>query len=67
MASPSTNDDVPLSLRVDLSTAMKVDEVMTWQVETVEAEEPAATAATVMLENKYGCLPVVEQGSLVGY
>ena len=29
-------------------------------------DEDAATAAGVMLENKYGCLPVLEQGALVG-
>jgi CBS domain-containing protein len=39
---------------------------MTWQVETIEADEDAATAAAIMLENKYRCLPVLEQGVLAG-
>lgn len=59
-------DDMPLSVRSDISAAVKVNEVMTWDVETIEADEDAATAAGIMLENKYGCLPVLEQGVLVG-
>jgi CBS domain-containing membrane protein len=58
--------DVPLSVTDDVSAAVKVREVMTWQVETIEADEDAATAAAIMLENKYGCLPVLEQGVLAG-
>lgn len=58
--------EVPLSVREDVSVAIKVSEVMTWNVETIEADDDAATAAAVMLDNKYGCLPVVEQGVLAG-
>ncbi len=58
--------EVPLSVSDDAASIVKVSEVMNWQVETVEAEEFAAAAAAVMLENKYGCLPVLEQGSLAG-
>jgi CBS domain-containing membrane protein len=58
--------DVPLSVSRDLSSAVKVSELMTWGPETVESDEAAAAAAAVMLDNKYGCLPVVEQGALVG-
>jgi len=39
---------------------------MTWEVEAVSADDDAAAAAVVMLENKYGCLPVLDQGALVG-
>ena len=60
------DSEVPLSVSDDVSAAVKVNEVMTWHVETVEADEDAANAAAVMLENKYGCLPVLEQGALVG-
>lgn len=56
----------PLSVRLDLSAAVKVNEVMTRDVETVEADQDVAVAAAAMLENKYGCLPVLEQGALVG-
>jgi CBS domain-containing membrane protein len=53
------DSEVPLSVSDDVSAAVKVNEVMTWHVETVEADEDAANAAAVMLENKYGCLPVL--------
>lgn len=59
-------DEVPLSLSEELSAALKVSDVMTWSVETVEADDDVATAAAIMLENKYGCLPVLEQGELAG-
>ncbi|HEY8548921.1 MAG TPA: CBS domain-containing protein [Vicinamibacterales bacterium] len=57
---------VPLSLDEEIAASVKVREIMTWEVETVEADEDVATAASVMLENKYGCLPVLEQGVLAG-
>lgn len=59
-------DEVPLSLSEELSAALKVSDVMTWSVETVEADDDVATAAAIMLDNKYGCLPVLEQGELAG-
>lgn len=58
--------DVPLSVSDDISTSARVREVMTWHVETIEADDDVATAAAVMLDNKYGCLPVLEQGVLAG-
>lgn len=58
--------DLPLSVRSDVLTAVKARDVMTWEVDTVEADEDLATAAQMMLDNKYGCLPVVEEGSLTG-
>lgn len=58
--------EVPLSVSRDVSATVKASEVMTWPVETIEADDDAATAAAVMLDNKYGCLPVLEQGALAG-
>jgi CBS domain-containing membrane protein len=58
--------DLPLSVRLDVLTEVKVSDVMTWQVDTVEADQDVAAAASIMLENKYGCLPVVEEGTLIG-
>jgi CBS domain-containing membrane protein len=58
--------DVPLSVSRDVSATFRVNEVMTWNVETIEADDDAAAAAAVMLENKYGCLPVLDQGMLAG-
>jgi CBS domain-containing membrane protein len=39
---------------------------MAWKTEMIEADEAVATAARIMLDHKYGCLPVVEQGRLTG-
>lgn len=58
--------DLPLSLQADVFTAVRVSDIMTWDIETVEADADAATAAQVMLENKYGCLPVTDGGTLAG-
>jgi CBS domain-containing protein len=43
-----------------------VKEVMTTKVVTTSAETPLREAAQQMLEGKIGCLPVVEQGKLIG-
>lgn len=46
--------------------SLSVKEVMTSDVLTTSPETPAREAARVMLENKVGCLPVVEEGKLLG-
>lgn len=61
-----TDANLPLSLQAELLDADKVSDVMTWDVETVDVDEDVVTAAQVMLENKYGCLPVLEEGKLAG-
>ena len=43
-----------------------VKEVMVENVETTTPDTPLATAARVMIERKIGCLPVVENETLVG-
>jgi CBS-domain-containing membrane protein len=43
-----------------------VKEVMTNDPVTVSPEEPLEQAARIMLDAKIGCLPVVEDGRLVG-
>lgn len=58
--------DLPLSLQLDVLTAVKVRDIMTWEVETIDADENLSTAAQIMLDNKYGCLPVVEEDVLAG-
>jgi CBS domain-containing membrane protein len=45
---------------------VKAGWIMTQGVHTVEPDLALAEAAHLMLEHKYGCLPVVEQGKLVG-
>jgi CBS domain-containing protein len=43
-----------------------VKEVMTNQVVTTTPDAPLADAARTMVERKIGCLPVVDDGKLVG-
>lgn len=61
-----SDTDLPLSLQAELLDADKVRDVMTWDVETVDVDEDVTIAAQVMLDNKYGCLPVLEEGRLAG-
>lgn len=44
----------------------KVHEVMSRSVETTEPEQSLSSAASLMLEQKFGCLPVVEGRRVVG-
>ena len=44
----------------------KVTDIMAWKTETIEPDDAVATAARIMLDHKYGCLPVVDQGRLTG-
>ena len=39
---------------------------MTWDAVTLPPDAPVAQAAALMLEGRFGCLPVIEQGRLVG-
>lgn len=43
-----------------------VHDVMTRDVETIHPDQPMRSAVETMLEKKIGCLPVVEDGALVG-
>jgi acetoin utilization protein AcuB len=45
---------------------IRVAEVMTKRVVTAASEWPIRQAVDVMLEHKVGCLPVVDDGQLVG-
>ncbi|HNB51647.1 MAG TPA: CBS domain-containing protein [Anaerolineales bacterium] len=45
---------------------IKVERVMSRKVITVEADAPVQEAARLLLEHKFGGLPVVKDGELVG-
>jgi CBS domain-containing protein len=57
---------MPMSERADLLSQITATDIMTSQVETVEVDDDLASAAALMLENKFGCLPVLEEGVLTG-
>lgn len=59
-------DDAPLSLQREMLGRRRVREIMATEVETVEPDEDLRVAAEMLIENKIGCLPVVEGRHLVG-
>lgn len=58
--------DLPLTTQRDVLRSLKARDVMTADVETVDVDDDLSVAAQLMLENKYGCLPVLEEGLLAG-
>ncbi len=63
-ASPATSLEIrELNYLLD---RVKVSEIMTRKVITITPEHSVEDAATLMHEKKIGCLPVVENGNLVG-
>ena len=48
------------------SSRLRVSEVMTPEAIVADADAPLAEAASLMFERKLGCLPVIENGKLVG-
>lgn len=58
--------DLPLSARQELLHSLRARDVMTPDVETVDVDTDLSVVAQVMLEHKYGCLPVLEEGLLAG-
>jgi acetoin utilization protein AcuB len=45
---------------------LRVRDAMTWDAVTIEPGAPVARAAAIMFERRFGCLPVIEAGRLVG-
>lgn len=58
--------EVPLFLVREILRRTRVEEVMTSEVETVEPDTPAGEAARILVENRFGCLPVLASSKLVG-
>ena len=59
-------DELPAYAEDDLLAKTKVHFVMIRDVETIDIDTDIQEAATVLLENKFGCLPVMEDGQLTG-
>jgi CBS domain-containing membrane protein len=62
----SQETDLPMSVQRDILGGIRVEEIMTSDVETTHPDADIREAAQTMLENKYGCLPVMEGAHLVG-
>lgn len=58
--------DLPFSETRELLKRKNVRSIMTTDVETVEPDTKIEEAGQLMLDNKLGCLPVVEGDRLVG-
>lgn len=58
--------DLPFTVRREVAAHRTVDEFMTAAPVTVDPDAPVGEAAELILDNKLGCLPVVEGPHLVG-
>ena len=58
--------DVPISVREETMYSTPIGDIMVQDVETVEPDARLTHAAQIMLENKFGCLPVTDGALLVG-
>ncbi|HVT61097.1 MAG TPA: CBS domain-containing protein [Thermoanaerobaculia bacterium] len=58
--------ELPLSLQRSVLQRIRVEEVMTSEVQTAAPGQSLRQAALIMLANKFGCLPVVEEAEVVG-
>jgi CBS domain-containing membrane protein len=59
-------DDLPLSAERDMLRRRRIRDIMASEPDTIEPDSPLNEAAEMLLENKIGCLPVVEGLRLVG-
>lgn len=64
--SPIERAEVPVFLVREILRRTLVEEVMTSEIETAGPELPLSEAAQVMFDNKFGCLPVIQDSKLVG-
>ncbi len=61
-----SSEELPLSMQREILQRRKIREIMNTEIETIEADKDLKAAAEMLIENKIGCLPVVERGRLVG-
>jgi CBS domain-containing membrane protein len=59
-------EELPLSAERDALRRRKIRDMMATEPDTIEPDAPLTEAAEMLLENKMGCLPVVEGLHLVG-
>lgn len=58
--------ELPISETRKLLRSRKISDIMLRDVATAEPDDDLAEVATMILENKIGCVPVVDGGLLVG-
>ena len=66
-ASISALADIDDTERLEILSQVKVRDIMNTEVRSVDPDQTLLQAAALLLEHRYGCLPVVNrQGRLVG-
>ncbi|MBU1249293.1 MAG: CBS domain-containing protein [Proteobacteria bacterium] len=58
--------DVDPETQKEIDAGVPIKEVMRSDLHTVDPDDQLIEAAKTLLNNKYGCLPVVKDGRLVG-
>ena len=58
--------DAPLSVERDVLGRKRVREIMGTEIDTLEPDASLREAAELLLENKIGCIPIVEGSRVVG-
>jgi CBS domain-containing membrane protein len=58
--------DIDPSTQDELDAGIPLREIMRTDVATVSSDTQLRDAAQMLLDHKYGCLPVVDNGKLVG-
>ena len=58
--------ELPPSLQRSILRRLRVDDVMTSEVECAAPGDLLRRAARVMFDQKFGCMPVVDDGRVVG-
>ncbi len=61
-----TQKDLLVNAQASSLLTMPVAEVMVFNVKSIEQDAEIATAAQIMLEERVSCLPVVDDGNLIG-
>jgi CBS domain-containing membrane protein len=59
-------EQLPLSVERDILRRRRIRDIMATEPDTIEPDASLREAAEILLENKVGCLPVVEGLHLVG-
>ena len=58
--------DVDESVQDEIDAGIPISEIMRYDAATIGPEALLRDAAEILLHHKYGCLPVVENGKLIG-
>ncbi len=59
-------EELPLSVERDILRRRRIRDIMATEPDSIEPDATLKEAAAILLENKVGCLPVVEGLHLVG-